>query len=215
MNKSFLITRPNHDDTTHYLFYWSKQLIEFAKKKGIFVFDLLGKKANKEEFTSYIHKKNPSLIILNGHGAEDMVTGHDMQTIIKVGENDILLKSRITYAISCRSAKKLGPESIKSGAKAYIGYSDDFIFFYEPTKITNPLNDNTARLFLEPSNELVSSLLKGNTVGESCERSKGHFRDNIKKLLTSESSDESQVYVRYLWWNMRNQACLGDKNAVF
>ena len=40
MSKSFLITRPEHDDTTHYLSYWSKELIEIAKKKRIAVFDL-------------------------------------------------------------------------------------------------------------------------------------------------------------------------------
>ena len=33
MNKTLLITRPNHDITTRYLSEWSKKIIEIAGKK--------------------------------------------------------------------------------------------------------------------------------------------------------------------------------------
>ncbi|MFQ5620487.1 MAG: hypothetical protein ACE5FT_01430 [Candidatus Nanoarchaeia archaeon] len=38
--KKFLITRPEHDDTTHYLSNWSALSIKEAKKQNLQVYDL-------------------------------------------------------------------------------------------------------------------------------------------------------------------------------
>jgi hypothetical protein len=51
----------------------------------------------------------------------------------------------------------------------------DFIFCHDLDKISRPLEDKTAKLFLEPSNQVAISLLKGNTSGRSSERSKIFF----------------------------------------
>ena len=213
MSKKLLITRPEHDDTTHYLSNWSKKAIDIAQSKGIKILDMPKKRANKLEVTSMISKQKPELIIFNGHGDDNVVGGHKDEPLIIEGKNERLLKEKITYAISCKSAKKLGPKSISSGAKTYIGY-DDFVFIYNPDKITHPLDDETAKLFLAPSNELIISLIKGNTTEEACKRSKQFFNNNIKKLLSSESSKEDASMIRYLWWDMNHQVCLGDKKAT-
>ncbi len=210
-----LITRPEHDDTTHYLSYWSKNSIEIAQARGITVFDLSREKANRNKTEGILAKQNPKLVIFNGHGKEDAVRGHKNEPLIIAKQNETLLKEKITYAISCRSGKKLGPESIKQGAKAYLGYEEDFIFFYEPKKITEPLNDKTAELFLEPSSEAILSLIKGNTVEEAEKRTKNMFKENMKKLLSSESTNADASMARYLWWNMKHLSVYGDKTAVF
>lgn len=215
MNKKLLITRPEHDDTTYYLSHWSKKAIETAKSKGIKIFDLFRKRANKKEVLSMINKQKPSLVIFNGHGNDDSIAGYNDEPLVIAGKNEGLLKEKVTYALSCKSGKILGPKSIDSGARAYIGYDDDFIFIYNPNKMTNPLRDNTARLFLEPSNKLIISLIKGNSSEESCRRSQTVFKDNMKKLLSSEATPEETSMVRYLWWDMIHQVCLGDKKAVF
>lgn len=206
-----LITRPEHDDTTHYLSNWSKKILDFAKKKGKKIFDLKRERAIKKEVTSFLSKKNPEFVIFNGHGDDDLVAGHKNEVLIKVGENEYLLKSKIVYAISCKSAKKLGPKSIDIGAIGYIGYDDDFIFSYNKNKITNPLTDDVAKIYLEPSNELVISLIKGNSTKESYKRSQDMFKANLRRLLTSESP--SSPVVRYLWWDIRHQVLLGDEEA--
>lgn len=208
MNKTILITRPEHDDTTYYLSNWSKKFLNIAKQKGIKIFDLKRKRANKEEVTSFLLKKNPNFVIFNGHGNDDLIAGHKDEILIKTGKNEHLLKSKIIYAISCKSAKKLG---LKCNAVCYMGYDDDFIFVYEQKKITHPLKDNTAKNFLEPSNELVISLIKGNSTYESYNRSKDMFKENIRKLLISELP--STPLVRYLWWDMQHQVLLGDEKA--
>lgn len=215
MKKTMLITRPEHDDTTHYLSSWSKEAIIIAQKKGILVLDLHREKANKKITVSMLSKQNPTLIVFNGHGTEAVVCGHNKEPLLIAEKNEQLLKDKIVYAISCKSAKELGPKSVQSGAKAYIGYNDDFIFFYDPKKITYPLEDETAKLFLEPSYELIISLIKGNAVEESCKRSKRLFEDNIRKLLSSKATEEETSMARYLWWDSIHQDFLGYKESSF
>jgi len=77
MNSYLLITRPNHDITTNYLYYWSQKIIDEADKKGVKTVDLRGKRANKKEFTSIINKIRPRFVVLNGHGDNKSVTGFD------------------------------------------------------------------------------------------------------------------------------------------
>ena len=213
--KKFLITRPEHDDTTHYLSNWCKKIMEVANAKGISILDLNREKATKKEFASMVQKQKPGLIMFNGHGSDECVTGHKKEILVVAGENESLLKKSITYALSCRSGKLLGPKSVNAGAKAYLGYDDDFVFVYSPDKISKPLADETAKLFLEPSNEIIISLIKGNSAEESYNRSQEFFMDRMKKLLSSEATPEESSMARYLWWDRLHQVCLGDKRAIF
>ena len=68
MNKILLITRPKHDVTVRYLFYWSKKIIKLAQEKSINVWNLEGKRANYREIESMLKKRKPSLVFFNGHG---------------------------------------------------------------------------------------------------------------------------------------------------
>ena len=215
MNKIFLITRPSHDATTRYLSAWSEKIIKLANKKGIQILDLKKGKANAKELESRISKMQPLFIVFNGHGSSDCITGHENRDLIRAGENEELLEGKIVYAVSCKSAGRLGPKSVRVGVLSYIGYTEDFIFAYDYSKLTRPLNDKIAKLFLEPSNQVAISLIKGNEAGDSSKRSKEFSKRNIQKLLTSESSKESIQHAQFLWWNMESQVCLGNKDSKF
>lgn len=208
-----LITRPNHDLPTNYLYYWSQELIDLAKKRGNSVIDLAKERANAKELTSVIKKVHPSLIVLNGHGNSSIVGGYDDEPLIIAGKNDALLNKAIVYARSCKSGDKLGPASIISGCRAYIGYDDDFVFVTETDKLTRPLKDKTAKFFLEPSNYIVVSLLKGHSIKDADLRSKKLMRQNIQKFVTSAASKEESDLVPYLLWNYTHQVCLGDSSV--
>ena len=202
MNVRVLLTRPEHDDTTFYLSQWSREAIALAKEKGMDVLDLNRERANRKEVEGVLDKISPDVVVFNGHGSEDMVTGHKNEPLIIAGENEGLLRSKLVYAISCRSAKTLGPESIKAGAVAYTGYDDDFIFVTETEKVARPLEDETAELFLSPSNSFIKSLLKGNSVGESHKRAENAFRENILKIAGSDNPDINLI--KFLVWDMRH-----------
>lgn len=208
-----LVTRPEHDDTTHYLSHWSKQAIDLAEKKGITVFDLHKEQANKDKFESMIKKQNPEFVIFNGHGDVDKIGGHKMEPLVIANKNDKLLGNKIIYAHSCSSAKVLGPVAVDHGALSFLGYDEEFVFFYDPEKITKPLQDETAKHFLGPSTEAISSIIKGNTIEVAQRRAKDLFIKNFSKMLSSEANEGDASMARYLWWDMRHLVLCGDKEA--
>lgn len=210
--KKLLITRPEHDFATKYLSFWAKEVIETANKKGFDVIDLRREKAEQKELEGRINKTNPSLIILNGHGDENSVTGHDNKVIIEKGKNEKLLKKRITYAVSCDSAKNLG-ESCADSDTTYIGYEKSFIFNLNVRYLNKPLDDKRAKRFLDSSNQVPLSLLKGHSSCEASERSKEAFRREGGSLLTSLYSDpDSLEDAKDLLWDMQHQVCLGAQD---
>ena len=212
MANTLLVTRPFYDSTTSYLHYWNLNILSAAKSKNMKILDLDSKRANKKELMSVILKLNPDLVVLNGHGAGDMILGQDNEVLINVNENEYILKGCLVYALSCRSAQSLGPSSIKSGAKAYIGYTEDFVFFVSNQYSTRPQRDPTARLFLEPTNIVVNSLIKGHSAGEADRNGKKKFTENIQSVLSTKSSDS--YLARFLVWDMINQVCLGNKASA-
>ena len=197
-----IITRPNHDEATKYLFRWSQKVIATAKKLKIPVIDLKGKRANRKELTKSVKKTSPDFIFINGHGNDDLVTGYNNQILVKVGDNEKLFSGAIVYSRSCRSAAKLGKSCVKKGTHAYLGYTDDFIFY----------NDRVAK-FLKPSNLIATSLLKGDTAGEADQKAKGAFFKIIQELKATGVAEKERELIPYLQWDMEKQVCLGDNNA--
>lgn len=208
-----IVTRPQHDITTRYLSSWAGEIISFAKQKGVEVCDLAREKADKNEFEGRVKKLKPEVIFLNGHGSDDCVTGHDNHPLVNVQENYNILNNKITYALSCNSGKNLGPKVVESGATAYIGYSDEFVFMGDRNYAHRPIDDPKAKPFMEASNQVMISLLKGNSAKDASERSKNKFKDNHTRLLSSSADPDSLQAAQLLFWNMRRQVCLGDTNA--
>lgn len=70
-----------------------------------------------------------------------------------------------------------------------------------------------AKLFLEPSNLIPTTLLKGHTVGEAHERAKQEMIKNFRKMISSASTFEERYAARWLWSDIRSQVIIGDHNA--
>ena len=100
-------------------------------------------------------------------------------------------------------------------AVAYLGYKEDFWLYYSEDKVFRPLEDKTAELILEPSNYVPIALLKGHTAGQANSKSKARFRKNIEKLMVEGSTSDNYYAIRYLFWDMMHQVCLGDQSAIF
>ena len=208
MNKILLVTRPQYDETTNYLYYFAEQVINEAQKRNFKILDLAGEKANCKDFSGRIRKINPDLIFFNGHGSPTSIAGHNDEILMSVDKNVSLLNNKIVYALSCGSAKKLGQCAIDNGARSFIGYKENFIFMHERDKSAKPLQDKTARLFFEPSNLVVTTLIKDNTPKDAFNRSQKKFKYNLRKLITSESPQEDRSSIPWLYWDMIHQVCL-------
>ena len=215
MERSLLITRPEHDVTTRYISKWSEKIIKEASEKHVDVIDLHKDKANKDRVLGTLKKKSSlrMLVVLNGHGNSTTVAGHNNEPLITKDDAEVLA-GKLVYARSCQSAKVLGKTAIAKGTIAYVGYQEDFIFLIDEDKIMKPLEDAKAALFLEPSNYVISSLLKGHSAADAHHRSKNLFRKNLEKVLTGKTSSEDRCAARFLYWDMTNQVCLGDGTAV-
>lgn len=210
MARHLLLTRPEHDYATRYLSAWTERFFKLVNDKGYLIIDLRRERANQKEFESILNKRSPDLVVVNGHGDDNLVTGHDNKPLIRAGANTKLLQGKITYAISCRSARILGQEVGTYSDTAYIGFQEDFILIYLAKYRTRPLEDDLAGLFLEPSNLVTTTLIKGNSVKEAVVRAKQEFLRNIQKLLTSKTKSDDSSVLRYLVWDMQNLVFHGE-----
>lgn len=209
-----LITRPNHDDITSYLSKWSDALLIAAQENGIVPSDFKGAKAVRSEVEKFLKKQNPSFIVFNGHGSDDSVCGHRDEVLIKSGENERLLESKIVYSVSCSSAKELGIKSVDAGAKCFIGYDDVFIFAFDKNcSAGRELEDARAEPFFNSSNQVVLTLLSGKTSGEAYEKSQLSFRKWIEHFSSSASPPGSEHIVSWLIWDMFCQRIEGKKDS--
>lgn len=206
MPQAAIITRPFYDSTTSYLHRWNSEVVKYAKTRLAHVGDLSREKATKKEFESYIKKLKPEIIILNGHGTDTAILGQDNNPLIKIGENEYILKDSIVFSLSCGSARTLGPASIKNGAKAFIGYKEDFIFVVTDGYSTRAEQDPLAKLFLEPTNKIAMALISGESPQDSHKRGVNAFNKNLENVLLSNSSED--YLARFLVWDMINQTCL-------
>jgi len=213
MNKSLLVTRPNHDITVNYLFFWCNPILDLAKMKNFAIHDLSAKKAEIKEFESHMRARKPALLFLNGHGTESSITGQDNKPIIGMNVDEDVIKDSIIYARSCRAAKQLGPLLIRKKAKAFMGYKRDFVFMYQSDHVTKPLQDKIARLFLNPSNLGVRVIIKGHPVKEAFYRSQRLLHKNLMRSLSSAASKEENDAAPSLLWNLNSKVLIGDKNA--
>lgn len=210
--KYILFSRPKHDITMEYLYYYSKELIKLSESCNITVINYEKEDANKKTIVERIIKQKPDLIIFNGYGSTKTISGHKDEVIISC-ENAEVLKDKITYSLSCSSASKLGIEAVNKGALAFIGYKYDFAIGKDPDSEASPRRDKIARFFLEPSNILSSNLIQGNSAKVAVLRAKEKMRENISYLSTTKDFPEAIHYAPYLYGNFEGLIIRGEEEA--
>ena len=214
MNKVVLVTRPNHDETTNYLDKWSEPIIKLANQKNYKLIDLRGEKATRSVFEGYARKHHPSFFFLNGHGSEKIIAGQNNEYLLVYKENETLCAGAVLYVRSCSAAKLLGQSLVTSGARACIGYTSKFGFMRLLSSTTKPILDPLAKLFIEPANLVATTLLKGHSVLDAHQRGISGMKKNLKRMLSSESTQQNSNAVVLLWSNIRGQVVIGDSSAT-
>ena len=207
------LSRPSDDVTLSYLHYYSKELVILSNSEGHKTISKENKDANKKNIVSLINNQKPDLIMFNGHGSPEVICGHKQEIIIDSKENPEVLKNSITYALSCSSASILGPKSVEKGAICFIGYESDFALGKDPDSEASPRHDRIAKLFLEPSNILFSSLLKGNSVKTAIEKAKEKMKENVWYLNTTKTFPEAIFYAPFLFSNYLSLVAHGKEGA--
>ena len=198
-----LVSNPEFDNITRYLKIWSEKLIEQQSKKDHNFFQLNNKRANRKTLTGFLSKKSIDLVLLNGHGAPDCIGGYNNEILLDAN-NIQLLKGKVVHALSCNTAAKLGPLAMGVGAKGYVGYDQKFVLISNPHKISNPLNDTTANLFLKPAFTAPKALLNGKTADEAVALAIDAYKESIRIALNSDIQSDDDKCASYLFWNMQH-----------
>ncbi|MEK6902606.1 MAG: hypothetical protein AABX02_03400, partial [archaeon] len=156
---------------------------------------------------------HPSLVLLNGHGSPSLIAGHKNEPLVDVRSAG-KLKETIVYTISCSAAKELGPECIRKGGIAFIGYEEDFGFTVDLTRDANPAKDHLSEPFMHASNMVSEQLVKGSTVRDACLKSQAVFKEEIRKHAVSDAQPENKEIRFWLFWDMIYQKSHGEKTAT-
>jgi len=213
MNRGMIITLPRNDYVTEYISQFSNEIISEANKKGLKVKKLKDNNANRKEFETAIKKLDYNFLVFNGHGSNKSIEGQN-EVLVEYKVNDSLLKERITYALSCNAGKILGKECMKNNKDGcFIGYKLPFMFYIDNDWVSIPKKDKIAPLFLEPSNLVPISLIKGNSALHAHENSKKQILKNINKVLR-EGGRESFLFAEALWNNYIGQVLIGNPYAT-
>lgn len=215
MSKILLITNPNDDRPNKYLGAWCEKIIKLAEtKKNIQIINIENEDVNKLNLTNVIERESPRLVLFNGHGNHDRICGFQQQVLIRVGDNEHLLKNKIIHALACSSGKTLAPKSIAIGTLTYIGYSENFKLTHLNKQAKEErLQDEVANFFLEPAFEVVMSLIEGDNVEDAYTKSRNLYIENFKLLFKSKKTDYNTTIASRLFNNIQCQICLGDKDA--
>lgn len=215
MSDKFLITRPQHDDTVTYFYHWCNGIIKAANEKGVNFSDFKGKRANRAGVEKFLKKQNPDFVMFNGHGSASTICGHKDEPLIISNENDILLKGRITYSISCASAKELGKTAVKKGGTAFIGFNEDFCFVRDAQSECSPDRDRFAEPFRLTSSRISISLLEGRNIKEACNEFRQLSVNLIRKYASSDAEPGNKEIRFWLFWNLWHLRAHGNEEAKF
>lgn len=213
-----IITMPNYDDATSYLYCYAKEIVKFAGRNGIPISQLKRPRLRRDKLEMSITKQHPKLLLFNAHGDEKTIYGDkvgvEAEYLIREGENHHLLEGKITYARACAAAASLGKACTKKSG-CFIGYNRPFSFWIDVTRSSNPLKDRIAQLFLRPSNEIALALLEGKSALEAANIFNRFCKKNLLLLLSKKDEPGALVVAMLLWNNMTAQEVLGNEEMRF
>lgn len=97
--------------------------------KGYEVISLEGVNDIRSNFVTKAKDKRVVYISGLGHGSYTAFTGHNFNHILDAGAYDSLeVSNKVIHLLSCETARDLGPNTVSKGAKAFVGYTENFVF---------------------------------------------------------------------------------------
>lgn len=143
----------------------SKYVVNSAIENGYTVFDNLGVDAVHDTVHQSIAENDPFIFFGAGHGGPSMFTGDDQDVIFTTEDCDILA-GRLVDLHSCSCGALLGPEIIRKGGVSFLGFVDDWGWYYDPSEDpddpeSDPYDYPCSKCFWESANQYMLSLFSG------------------------------------------------------
>lgn len=142
-----------------------------------------------------------------GHGEEDLFAGQADDVLLKVGEyNREEVDGKFIKLLACQTGDALGPDVIRNGAKAFQGYTEDYLWVADGDFLTTPWADPMAGGFLMPVIKAINALLDGRTNEEVYEIEVEEYNRNL-------ALEEDFFFRSLLRWNREHLVYLGSPQA--
>ncbi len=147
------------------------------------------------------------IIIGVGHGNEVSFSGHNEEVILEVGKYDPReVRGKVIKLLSCATGVALGPDLIKNGAEAFLGYVDDYVWVMDSDLASTPWADRMAATSLMPVIDSLNALLDGKTTREALEIELEGYSRNAEV-------EEDELIKSFLEFNRDNAVLLGTPEA--
>lgn len=203
-----LATLTGTDKVTYYMSTWTNAVLRESRAKGTKTVILHTDRATLE---ANIAAYQPSFIIGVAHGYPEELGIYRNLPLVDL-QNAHITRDTVSYFISCNTAETLGPATIANGAKAFIGFDQDFIFWINEHALY-PIGDTLARPFMLPIMKVIRSLAAGRTTGEAYKDSKNIFREQIR-LWNSKNTLKAKLITNALRHDLDSFVLLGDRSVT-
>lgn len=147
------------------------------------------------------------IIIGVGHGDPIGFSGQNEATILEVGKYDPReVRGKVIKLLSCQTGIALGPDLVKNGAEAFLGYVDDYVWLCDADFASTPWADRMAASSLMPVIDGLNALLDGKTAREA-------FDLELEGYTRNAEAEEDELAKSCLEFNRDNAILLGNPEA--
>jgi len=108
--------------------------------------------------------------------------------------------------LSCQTGVELGPDLVKNGCAAFMGYTDDYVWVCDSDLASTPWSDKIAATSLIPVVDGINALLDGKTAQEA-------FDIELEGYSRNAEVEEDELVKACLEFNWDNAVLLGNPEA--
>ncbi len=147
------------------------------------------------------------IIIGAGHGGVDVFTGQNEAVLLEVGQySPREVRGKVIKLLSCQCGVILGPNLVRNGCAAFMGYTDDYVWVMDADLASTPWADEMAATSLMPVVDGLNALLDGKSAREALNIELEGYSRNAKV-------EEDELVKACLEFNRSNAILLGDGGA--
>lgn len=209
-----VISRPKNCLYCEGVFYGIGQVIDYVQARGMNVTSLDASQARNGIVVDTISDQDPAFFFGFGHGLPYLFTGDDggvIYSLYNIGN----LQNRVTYLLSCLTARQLGPAIAGLGGQtAYTGYYEEFTWKASAIE-QDVLEDFHAQGFYDSAFTIVYAMADGKTVQQARDDCHSRF-DHWINIWETERKDDPYAaeVVKWLLFDQDILRIHGDVSAT-
>ncbi|MBA7680848.1 hypothetical protein ES703_89169 [subsurface metagenome] len=147
------------------------------------------------------------IIIGVGHGDVDVFTGQNEAIILEAGQySPREVRGKVIKLLSCQTGVILGPNLVRNGCAAFMGYTDDYVWVMDSDLASTPWADKMAATSLMPVVDGLNALLDGKSAKEALDIELEGYSRNAEV-------EEDELVKACLEFNRSNAVLLGAGSA--